>query len=283
LAVGAIRGILVVAGVHARSCEVQREDFYKIVYDIHTRYWPQSTPRNLIDAESRRLSGNMAVLADTVVPGGAVVDLGGGWGAFACACAAIGYRETIVDDCGDSGYGQEDKRHRMVKDYGVEVIRRDIVKDGINFAPNSIDAFTSFHSLEHWHNSPRKLFHQVMQALKPGGLLMIGCPNCNDIAKRITVPLGLAEWSPFEAWYNEPMFRSHVREPSVADFYKIAADLGLTQVRVWGTCDSFQLSGRWPVRFMGRIMNYLLSLRPSLCTEIYIAGHKPLSCAPTAT
>jgi SAM-dependent methyltransferase len=269
--------------VDARSFEVQREDYYKIVYDIYIRYWPKSTPRNLIHAESRRLSGNMAVLADRIGSGRSVVDLGGGWGAFACACAAIGFRAINVDDCGDPGYDQGDNRYRMVNDFGVEVIRRDIIRDGIDFASESIDAFTSFDSLEHWHNSPRKLFRQVIQALKPGGLLMIGCPNCNDIAKRITVPLGIAEWSPFESWYHEPMFRSHVREPSVSDFYKIAADLGLTQVKVWGTCDSFQLSGRRLVRSIGRMLNSLLSLRPSLCTEIYLVGHKPLSHTPATT
>ena len=254
-----------------------REDYYRIVYDIHSRYWPPNIPKNLFQAESRRLSGNLAVVAERIGSGGTIVDLGGGWGAFSCACAALGYRAILVDDCGDSGYGEEDKRYRMADDFGVQTIRRDFIKDGIDFAPSSIDAFTSFDSIEHWHNSPRKLFHQVMQALRPGGLFMIGAPNCNDIAKRITVPLGLAEWSPFEFWYHEPVFRSHVREPSVADFYKIAADLALTQVRVWGTCDSFELSGRWLVRSLGKILSYPLSLRPSLCTEIYLAGHKSSS------
>ena len=95
--------------------------------------------------------------------------------------------------------------------------------------------------------------------------------------------MGLAQWSPFEFWYHEPVFRSHVREPSVSDYYKIAADLGLTRVRVWGTCDSFQMSGSRVVRVLGKVLSYPLSLRSTFCTEIYLAGNKPQATAESCT
>jgi hypothetical protein len=96
---------------------VQREDYYKIVFDIYSRYWPQNTAQNIIHAESLRLSGNLSVVADEVSSGGTVVDLGGGWGAFSCACAAIGFRAILVDDCGDPGYGEQYNRRPELQRY----------------------------------------------------------------------------------------------------------------------------------------------------------------------
>jgi SAM-dependent methyltransferase len=253
---------------------MKETDPFSVVYEIYTRYWPHETPDHVLRSESRRLAFALAVLLDRVPPPGIAVDLGGGWGAFSCACAAVGYRAILVDDYGDPGHANQDLRHRMPGDYAVETVRRDFITDGLAFEPNSIDAITSFDSMEHWHHSPRKLFHQAIDALRPGGLFFLGAPNCNDFAKRITVPLGVAEWSPFEWWYHEPVFRSHVREPSVSDFPKIAADLGLTDVRVWGRCDSLQLHGNRLVRAIGKVLSYPLSLQASLCTQIYFAGRK---------
>ncbi len=84
----------------------------------------------------------------------------------------------------------------------------------------------------------------MMAALRPGGLFLISAPNCNDFGKRITVPLGIAEWSSFDWWYHKPVFRSHVREPSVRDFRQIAQDLNLVNSRVYGRNDSLLLSPR---------------------------------------
>ena len=98
---------------------MQREDYYRIVFDVYSRYWPQDTPKNILRAESRRLSDNLAVVADRIGPRGTVVDLGGGWGAFSCACAALGYRSILMDDGGDPGFGENDIRYRMPGDFGV--------------------------------------------------------------------------------------------------------------------------------------------------------------------
>jgi hypothetical protein len=71
-------------------------------------------------------------------------------------------------------------------------------------------------------------------ALKPGGLFFLGVPNCVNLRKRITVPLGAGKWSAIEEWYEREMFRGHVREPDVGDLRYIARDLGLRDVRIFG-------------------------------------------------
>ena len=100
--------------------------------------------------------------------------------------------------------------------------------------PKVLDAFTVFDTMEHWHNSPKRTFHQLMTALKPGGLFIVSAPNCVNLRKRITVPFGVGKWTAMRDWYEVEQFRSHVREPDVADLRYIAADLGLKNAQVIG-------------------------------------------------
>lgn len=209
--------------------------------------------------------------------GGVVADIGGGIGLFSPGAAALGFRSILVDDFGDPVNARHGEAALAVhRSRGVEVISRDVIADGVDFAPASLDAVTTFDSIEHWHNSPKRLLHQLFEALKPGGLMIIGAPNCVNLRKRISVPLGRGAWSGFDEWYNEPQFRGHVREPSVNDLRHIAADLGLQQARILGRNWQGRMSRNAAVRLLTRIADKPLRLRPSLCADIYVAGRKPV-------
>jgi len=56
----------------------------------------------------------------------------------------------------------------------------------------SVDVVTSFHSLEHWHHSPKRLFGEITRVLRPGGFLILATPNAVNLLKRISVPLGIS-------------------------------------------------------------------------------------------
>ena len=115
---------------------------------------------------------------------------------------------------------------------GVRVEARDPLTAGFGFPNRSLDVVTTFDSMEHWHHSPKRLFASVMEALKPGGLFVIGGPNAVNLRKRITVPLGRGKWTEMAHWYETQRFRGHVREPDVDDRRYIARELGLTAVEV---------------------------------------------------
>jgi len=167
-------------------------------------------------------------------------DIGGGLGLFSPGCAALGFNVTLVDDLRDAWQAPvgEDIFDRVHRRFGVTIVNRDVVSDGVDFEPESFDAFTVFDTMEHWHNSPKRTFHQLMAALKPNGLFIISAPNCVNLRKRITVPFGVGKWTAMRDWYEVEHFRSHVRERDVADFRR------------------------------------LLRLRPSLCSDIYLVGQK---------
>ncbi|MBV9124902.1 MAG: methyltransferase domain-containing protein, partial [Planctomycetes bacterium] len=147
--------------------------------------------------------------------------------------------------------------------------------EGIHFPAESLDVVTTFDSMEHWHHSPKKLFASVVKSLAAGGLFILGGPNCFNLRKRLTVPLGIGGWSRMTDWYEPEVFRGHVREPSVADLRYIAKDMGLTDVAILGR-NWAGLHSRFGVaRAVTPVIDRVLWLRPSLCSDIYLLGTKP--------
>jgi len=208
----------------------------------------------------------------------AICDVGGGIGLFTPACAAAGFsRVVLVDDFQDevntrTGGSVLDLHRRL----GVEIVSRDVVAEGLEaaFAPAGFDVITCFDSMEHWHHSPKVLLSEVVQLLKPGGLFILGVPNCVNLRKRLTMPLGRCKWSSMAEWYEKPVFRGHVREPDVDDLRYIARDMGLEQVAVYGRNWLGYYSNRAVVRGITRWSDRVLQMFPSLCANIYLTGHK---------
>jgi 2-polyprenyl-3-methyl-5-hydroxy-6-metoxy-1,4-benzoquinol methylase len=218
-----------------------------------------------------------APLSDGYCKSFEVCDIGGGVGLFSVGCAALGVkRSVLIDDFNDAiNHQMGPTILDLHRSYGVEVASRDVIAAGILDIDGSFDAITSFDSMEHWHNSPKALFTQVVAKLKPGGRFILGVPNCVNLRKRLTVPLGSGKWSSMADWYEESIFRGHVREPDVDDLLYIARDMGLVGVRVKGRNWVGIASPRLPIRITTRLIDYPLRLMPTFCADLYLIGHKP--------
>jgi len=202
-------------------------------------------------------------------------DLGGGIGMFPIACAALGMRAILIDDFRDPVYFEHGQPAlELHKRYRVEVLMRDLVEEGLDLPPETIDVFTIFDSMEHWHHSPKPVFAAVMRALRPGGLFVLAGPNCANLRKRITLLFGRGKWSAMQDWYDAPRFRGHVREPDVEDLRYIARDMDLTQVRILGRNWAGRASPRRLIRMITPFVDSILRLRPSLCSDLYLIGNK---------
>ena len=187
-------------------------------------------------------------------------------------------RSVLIDDFDDSvnhrvgGSGSILDLHKRL---GVEVIARDVVEMGIADIGGLFDIITTFESMEHWHHSQERLFHDALEKLKAGGVFIVGVPNCVNIRKRITVPVGIGKWSAMHDWYEADRFRGHVRELDVNDLLYIANDMGLRDVRVLGR-NWLGYSATNPViRLAARFLDYPLRVRPQLCSDVYLIGRKP--------
>jgi SAM-dependent methyltransferase len=227
-----------------------------------------------------RTAWHIETVREAAGEGATVVDVGGAVSLFAPACAALGMRAILIDDQFDDPYDREvsdAKREvlaRVIRPLGVIVMRRDIGADGVGIPPESADAFTSFHVLEHLSRSPKAALHEMWKALRPGGVLLIGTPNSANLRKRISALFGRAKWSSMQDWYELPVFRGHVREPDVDDLRYIARDLRIDEVRVAGRNWMGTESPRPLRRAAARMADRALRLRPQLCSDIYLLGRK---------
>jgi SAM-dependent methyltransferase len=226
-------------------------------------------------ADVRRIAFHIATVVAEKGAKCSICDIGGGVGLFSVGCSALGMNVTLVDDFGDaintkhgSAALEPHRRH------GVRVLAKNVTRDDLEFGDDTHDAVTSFDSMEHWHHSPKALFHRLIRALRPGGLFLLGVPNCVNLRKRITVLIGRGKWSTMADWYEPARFRGHVREPDVDDLRYIARDLGLSKVRIIGkNWLGYQSRLRW-VRALVPIVDRPLQQRPSLCSDIYLLGRK---------
>lgn len=242
--------------------------------EIFTKWWP-GLSENDARVEIIRNCYNVNLALASAPPDAWVCDIGAGWGAFSCTVKGLGYRSTMIDDFRDSGfYSESDPRYKMQQHFGVDVVSRDVIADGLNMPDNSLDVVGCFDSMEHWHNSPKKLFAEIMRALKPGGRFVLGVPNCVNLRKRFSTLIGTARWTDMNDWYEQPVFRGHVREPSVPDLYYIARDMGLDRVQIHG--ENFAGMAKPSLKLATAVLNPVLKLKPSLCSEIYLTGHRPL-------
>jgi SAM-dependent methyltransferase len=242
--------------------------------DIARRY-----PAPLMAAQLRdvpRIAFNIRLVLEREGCNISLCDLGGGIGLFSVGCAAAGMRAVLVDDFDDPVNREFSAVPAIVhRTFAVDVISTDIVASPPEFSSNSLDVVTSFDSIEHWHHSPKAVLHRALTWLRPGGLLIIGVPNCVNLRKRLTVPFGIGKWSAMADWYERASFRGHVREPDVEDLRYIARDLELENVEVMGRNWLGYQHRSSLVRGATRLLDAPLRLFPSLCADIYVLGRKP--------
>jgi SAM-dependent methyltransferase len=227
-------------------------------------------------ADVERIAFHVNLVRKHVPPGGHLADIGGGLSMFALVCALEGIATTLVDDFRDPYPGHSPDsvvldQHRRA---GVSIVARDITL-GTALERGSFDAVTCFEVLEHLHGGVKILVEEMVDALRPGGLLVISGPNAVNARKRFAVAFGRSNWSTFDSWYIGGQFRSHVREPVVKDFRRLAHSVPLTNVSVVGRnwLGYMRTHNRYQVAGM-RAMDHLLRRRPQLCSTIYLVANK---------
>jgi SAM-dependent methyltransferase len=233
-----------------------------------------------------RLLGDQHLLQ----PGKRLVDLGAGLSVFGLVCRTHGMEVTLVDDFGGGGGVEIRPGPQEIpllevfeKQFGLRIARQSLLEQPLSLPDASADVVTCFHSLEHWHHSPRRLFREIVRILKPGGFLVLATPNAVNIRKRCYVLSGRTNFPLLRDWYEggDPIFRGHVREPVVGD---------LRQLMEWNGLEVIATYGRNFIGRQSKVLAFLpaalleavakgsdrvLRLFPSLCSDIHVVGRKP--------
>lgn len=248
---------------------------YSILKHLAEKYPLEQVPIQIKDI--KRIEFNISIVLNSKRPSKlSICDIGGGIGLFSLGCAALGFKRVVlIDDFSDPvNHAIGNSVLDLHKSHSVEIFSRDVIEKGIKDISGTFDVITSFDSMEHWHNSPKKLFHEVFDKLNPKGIFVLGVPNCVNLRKRLTVPFGIGKWSQIQEWYDAQTFRGHVREPDIDDLLYIFQDMGLHNVKIYGRNWLGYKSENPLIRFLTQIVDYPLRLKPSLCSDIYVVGQK---------
>jgi 2-polyprenyl-3-methyl-5-hydroxy-6-metoxy-1,4-benzoquinol methylase len=252
---------------------LKADSLEEVLHSAAHRYPQALIPDQLKDIP--RIAFNIKLIAARKGFDVSVCDLGGGIGLFSVGCAAAGMRSTLVDDFNDSvNHEYSSVPAQVHREFAVNVISTDVVASPQDFPAESLDVVTSFDSLEHWHNSPKMLLKRAVSWLRPGGLFILGVPNCVNLRKRLTVPFGAGKWSAMADWYEQTPFRGHVREPDVDDLKYMARDLELQKIEIIGRNWLGYHHPSALVRVVTRMVDLPLRAFPTLCADLYLVGTK---------
>jgi SAM-dependent methyltransferase len=171
-------------------------------------------------------------------PGSKVLDFGSGPCDKTAVLQLLGYKCSAYDDLQDDWHkipGNREKIISFAKECGIDFR---LALDGkLPFEKNSFDMIMSHDVLEHFHDSPRDLFNDLLELLKPEGLLFVTVPNAVNIRKRINVLFGRTNLPPFESYYWYPgVWRGHIREYVKDDLVKLSEYLSLEKLEI-RSCD----------------------------------------------
>ncbi len=201
-----------------------------------------------------------------------VLDIGGGYSPLSLVLADRGARVTVLDTFSHPYFTEHLDHRAMLEAAGTEFVEHDAVSGAaLPFDDSAFDAVVSFDSLEHWHHSPKALFAELRRVVASGGQLAIGAPNAVNAKKRLEVAVGRTNWSSFDDWFEPPRFEGHVREPTVADFHRIAQSLELASWRVEGRNWLGYRHGP-AERLVAGLGDWVLRFRPTLCSTIVLVG-----------
>jgi SAM-dependent methyltransferase len=212
--------------------------------------------------------------------GGVLVDVGAGNGALALACKVTGMEHvTVIEDFGDPWHDDAVKTDivSVLRSSGVHVILRNALTLDLPFPDNSVDCVSSIDCLEHWPHSPAHLFSEIKRVLKPGGRFVLGAPNAVSVIKRMRVLIGKTNYPPWKDFYEQVRWRGHVREPTLGELFEIMGTLGLEVVYTVGrNWMALRKGYRGLTLKVVRMAIPLLNLFPTLCSDLYVVGRKPI-------
>ena len=141
----------------------------------------------------------------TLAPrGGSILDVGAGLTTFSPALQVLGYKVTMVDDYGDNPHKHTDVDELLAKfkSTGAKVEIANIFSPDFAERFSGANLVTMFDVMEHMHNSPKTLLHELYARLPAGGMLWISTPNCVNLRKRVTGLFGYNKWSYMADWYE---------------------------------------------------------------------------------
>src|ERR1035437_3686533 len=157
-------------------------------------------------------------------PGKHLVDVGSHVNVYPVVLAKLGMKVTVVDTFPETTLpGQEKQalkiRHALNVVYpqaGIDVMNLDAYD--MKLPKSCADICSAFETFEHLWQSPKPVFQKMVEAIRPGGKLIIALPNIARLSSRIKAIMGRSVLPEFPDYYeNGYPFYGHRREMTVGE------------------------------------------------------------------
>lgn len=181
-------------------------------------------------------------IADTALrylqTGATILDVGCGPCDKTAILQFLGFHCSAYDDLQDDWHkipGNREKILSFANKCGIDFKQ---ANGGMwPFEKNYFDMVMLHDILDHLNDSPRDMLNDLLELVKPEGLLFVTVPNAVNIRKRMSVLFGRTNLPRFEGyyWYPGP-WRGHIREYVRNDLVKLSEYLNLEVLELKG-CD----------------------------------------------
>ena len=174
-----------------------------------------------------------------LTPGAKILDFGSGPCDKTAILQVMGFECSAYDDLQDAWHvrsNNQDKIQAFAESIGIHFT---LAKAGVGLAyPKAhFDMLILNDVLEHLHDSPRELLNNLLELVKPNGLVLVTVPNAGNIRKRLALMFGGTNHQRFDTYYWYPgQWRGHVREYVKDDLWQLSKYLGLDVLELHG-CD----------------------------------------------
>jgi SAM-dependent methyltransferase len=208
------------------------------------------------------------------VPGGHVLDLGGGYSPVSAVLAKLGMKVTVADTFSSTGFYQQFSAEELcgvLQSYGVELSKVDLRDyDPLAvFGADSLDSLVCFGTI--YFFNPRELLARSFPALKPRANVVLELNNAVSLLRRIRVLTGRNNTNTFHEYFHDDV---HKRFWTEGDAHALARHLQLADYNLLGRNWSLYHSRRNLPRPALSLADRALRPLPSLCNDIYLVGKK---------
>ena len=213
--------------------------------------------------------------------GGSIIDLGGGISLTNGVLAQLGMKVYVVDLLDE--YYPHSSLHEdgllqvsFLREKGVHFIKADLLDCNLldHFRKNSIDRITSYHVIEHFHSSPRRLLEDSLELLNGEGFLFIEVPNAVNILKRFKVLCGRTNYTPYHEYYFSEKYLLHIREYTLGDLMQLAHNLGFERYEIYGRNWYGTLYTTLGNQLLAKYLDKFLQTFPGCCGSLFLKLEK---------
>lgn len=170
-------------------------------------------------------------------PPAKLLDFGAGPCDKTAVLSRLGFECSACDDLNDDWHLIEGNRRRIME-FARQMGIQFTLTEGtgrLPFRACQFDALLIHDVLEHLHDSPRSLLLELLELVKPDGLVFVTVPNAVNLLKRAKVLVGRSNLPAYDSyyWYPGP-WRGHIREYTKGDLREFSTYLDLEILELRG-------------------------------------------------